>query len=260
MTVRQSILRRSITERKPLWCFKSNIPDRMIIELLGGRGCRCLWLDMEHLSTSLETMAGLVQACRGVDIDSVVRVPNGDFVSASRALDLGADAILYPRCRSAAEVRQLVEWVRYPPVGRRGLDTGTYIAGYCARTMAEIMAGAARRDVLIVQIETAEALANVDAIAEVRGVDMLFVGPGDLSVALGCECRVEDPRLAEAIERVAQSAAAHNLAWGMPALSLEHVRQLVERGALFVTHGSDTSLLGSAVHALHERLTPIFGC
>lgn len=255
--VRESLVRKAIESRKPIWCFKSNIPDPAVIELLAGRGCRCLWLDMEHFATSPETMARLVLACRGAGADSVVRVPNRDFATAARMFDNGADALLYPRCRSAEEARELIEWVRYPPVGRRGLDTGPYVAAYGARSMAELMAGAARRDVVIVQIETVEALEAVEAIAGVPGVDMLFVGPGDLSVVLGCDCRPDDPRLRAAIARVAKAAAARGLAWGMPAFTVEHARELVAMGAVFIAHGSDSTMLGSAVEAAAKRLQPV---
>jgi len=246
MTPRPSHLRRCIRERRTLFAFKSNVPHPLVIELLAGRGVRGLWLDMEHFATSVETMAALVQTCRGFDTDAIVRVGNHGFGDAGRMLDAGADAIMYPRATAAAEVAELVRWCRFPPRGHRGLDHGTPFAGYSGLTTEQIVARE-RETTLVVQIETPEALADVDAIAAVPGVDLLFLGPGDLAFAHDVTGDAARDLVAAASERVARTAAKHGLAWGMPAGSLDHARQLAARGAALVPVGSDTSLLAGEV-------------
>jgi len=257
MLFRRSILRARLTARKPLWCYKSNIPHPMMPELLGSRGIDCLWLDCEHFPFSAETISVLMLSCRGSDTDSIIRIPNGQFALAAKMLDSGADAIMYPRCRSADEIRELIEWTHFPPIGRRGTDTGIAAAGYSSLSVSEHIERAKKRGVLAVQIETREALESVDEIATVAGIDILFVGPGDLSVALGVECDPDQPKLAEAIRRVANAADSAGLAWGMPAFTLEHAQRLMDAGALFISHNSDTTMLANAIDELRKQFEAI---
>ena len=110
---------------------------------------------------------------------------------------------------------------------------------------------------IIVQIETREALRQVNEIAAVRGIDVLFVGLGDLSRDMGVPCNLSNAQLSAAAKSVAASAERNGLAWGMPALSIEHAEQLLSAGALFISHGSDTSLLKGAVTNLRRQLETI---
>lgn len=254
---RHSILRRRMENRQPILCFKSNIPSPMIPELLGWWGMDCLWLDCEHFPTSVETMALLVQACRASDTDSVVRVPNREFALAAKMFDLGADAVMYPRCRTADEVAELIQWVRFPPVGRRGADTGVMAALGGSLSVEDSLARARRETSVLIQIETREALDALDAIAAVPGIDILFVGPGDLAVDLGLPCDPHHPVLADAIRRVAEAARRHDLQWGMPAFSPEHAGALLTQGARFIAHGSDTAFLRREITALRERFAKL---
>lgn len=250
-------LPRRIAEGKPLFCFKANVPHAMMPELLGSCGVQALWLDTEHFPTSLETMAEQIRSCRASDVDAVVRTPNRAFADAWRMLDAGADAIMYPRATSAAEIEELVRWTKYPPVGRRGLDVGVAAAGYSALSIDGMLERGGLTS-LLVQIETREALEDLDAIAAVPGVDLLFLGPGDLSVELELhtvDAATRDRTLEDAIERVASTAKRHGVAWGMPASNVAHAHALAQRGATLIPIGSDTSLLRREVTALFKALT-----
>lgn len=229
----------------------------MVPELLGQWGAECLWLDTEHFPTGTETMAALVLACRAADVDSVVRIPNGEFGLAAKMFDLGADAIMYPRSRTVEEVVELIRWVRFPPIGRRGADTGVAAAGYGRHSLEATLQRARNETSVLVQIETPEALEKVDAIAAVKGVDILFLGPGDLSLEMGILCDPAEPALRRATEKVAAAAAAQRIHWGMPALSMEHASQILALGGRFVAHGSDSMLLGRGVTAIREQLTKL---
>jgi 4-hydroxy-2-oxoheptanedioate aldolase len=254
MPIRLSLLRQRLAAGRATHMFKVNVPTPQMPELLGRRGFDCLWLDMEHLPTSPETMALLLQACRGVDADSVVRVPHGEVALAARMLDAGANAIMYPRCTTAEQVRELVAWTRFPPVGRRGSDPGTAVAHYGIRSLAEYLADGADI-VLVVQIETAEAVANLEEIAAVPGIDVLFVGPGDLSVDLGIPFDRQHPELLKAVALTADAARRHGLHWGTTAGSPEHAGQLVAQGARLIGYMSETTLLGRELTAIHQAMT-----
>ena len=263
MALRRSIIRQRLAAGSPIHCFKSNIPHSMIPELIGGAGMDCLWLDTEHFPSTTETMFSLVQACRLTDTDSVVRVPNGEFLLAAKMLDLGANAIMYPRCRDAAEVEELVRWTKFTPVGQRGGDTGVAAAGFGGESLADVMQHAADHTSLVVQIETPEALDNVDAIAAVPGIEILFLGPGDLSIALGVPCKPDQPELKDAMERIAAAAKKHGVAWGSASLGLGHAQQILDLGGQFVAFGSDSSLirqqLGVIMESFKEMGVPFGG-
>ena len=257
---RRPLLRQRLGQNAPTFCFKSNIPHPLVIELLSQYGVACLWLDCEHMPTDQGTLAELIRACRGFDIDSLVRVPHGELALAARMLDAGADALMYPRCRDAGAVRALVQATRFPPRGLRGVDTAVAATLLGAGGLGESLRREREDQVLIVQIETPQAVEAVDEIASVPGVDMLFVGPGDLSVELGLSFGFGlplAPAIEQAIDTVARAAEAHGIAWGMPALSLEHAAALVQRGAALVAHGSDTSVLGKQVARLVDDMAEL---
>lgn len=250
--MRKSIVKQKLSQRLPVHCFKSNIPHCMIPELIAGQGIECIWLDFEHFSTSLETAFSLVQACRGAGADSMLRVGRGEFARASRMLDLGASGIMYPRARSAAEAAELVEWLRFPPLGRRGVDTGVAAADYGAVPAREYIEWANQHTFLMVQIETPEALDQCEQIAALPGIDLLFVGTADLSIALNVPADPRKKPMLDCIERVARAADKHNKAWGMPVQSPDHGKELIDMGALFLSHGSDTSVIRQTIRTMQK--------
>lgn len=244
---RQSTMHRKLSEGRPVYCFKSNIPHPMVIELLGMAGVDCLWLDTEHFATSAETMAGLVQAARGVDTDTVVRVPNGEYLLAAKMLDMGANGIMYPRVTEVEDVQRLVEATRYHPLGKRGADFGPAAGGYGLFDFQEATEWANEQVKIIIQVETPEAVDRVDDIAAVKGISMLFIGPGDLSFSLGRPCAPEAPHVVHAMEKTAAAARANGLAWGMPVLSPDHARHILELGGRFLAEGGDTTILARTI-------------
>lgn len=251
---RQSIMYRQLRAGRPVYCFKSNIPHPMVVEILGLAGADCLWLDTEHFATSAETMAGLVQAARGVDTDTMVRIPNGEYLLAAKMLDLGANGIMYPRVKHVDDVEQLVQATRYAPIGMRGADFGPAAAGYGLFDFEEAIAWANEQVQLMVQIETPEAVEKVDQIAAVKGISILFIGPGDLSFTLGKPCDPEAPHLVEAMQRTAAAARNNGLAWGMPVFSPAHARRILELGGRFLAQGGDTTLLAKTLQAKKTEL------
>ena len=135
MSPHSSIIRERLNARRPIHCFKSNFPTIVAPQLLGELGIDCIWLDQEHLPTDTLTMYSLVVAAHAVAADTVIRVPNGDLTTAVRMLDAGADAIMYPRARSAAEVQSLVQHLRFAPIGDRGVDAMVFANRFAQGTL-----------------------------------------------------------------------------------------------------------------------------
>lgn len=250
--MRKSIVKERFSKGLAVHCFKSNIPHCMVPEIIGLQGIDCLWLDFEHLPTSLETAFSLVQACRGTGMDSLLRVGNREFSRAARMLDLGATGIMYPRARSADEVAELVKYVRFPPLGIRGVDPGVPAGQYGAFSPQQYIDWANKQTFIMVQIETKHALEDVDAIAAVPGIDILFVGTCDLSVELNIPINPRENPMLDCIKTVAQAAKKHNKVWGTPAFSPEHAKELLEMGALFIPYDSDTSILRKTILEIQD--------
>lgn len=255
--MRESTVYHKLRENKPVYCFKSNIPHTMIIELIGMVGVDCLWLDTEHFATTTETMAALVQAARGVDTDTMVRIPNGEYLLAAKMLDMGANGIMYPRVTYVEDVERLVQATRYRPLGARGADFGPAAGGYGLFDFDEATAWANEQVQLMIQIETPEAVEQVDAIAAVKGISILFIGPGDLSFTLGKQCQADAPHIVDAMERTAAAAKSNGLAWGMPVLSMEHGQHILELGGRFLAQGGDTTILAKAIAEKKEEMSNI---
>ncbi len=255
--LRHSLIHHRLAKNLPIYCFKSNIPHPMVPELLALAGAHCLWLDMEHLSTTTETMAELIRAASGVDIDAVVRVQNGDYNMAAKMLDSGANGIMYPQVRDPEDVARLVRHTRYAPVGQRGADFGTAAALYGQASHEDVFAYQNEQVKLVVQIETPESVDRVDEIASVPGISVLFIGPGDLSITMGKPISSDAAHICHAMERTAEASEKYGLDWGMPVLNPEHAKRMLSMGGRFLAQGGDAGVLIKSVRGMRDEIAKI---
>jgi 2-keto-3-deoxy-L-rhamnonate aldolase RhmA len=217
-------------------------------------GVEFLFLDMEHSSFDLATVRSLIDACRLESIAPLVRVPSiSDEALIGKVLDFGAAAVMGPMIGLPEDARRLVRATRYPPDGVRG-------AGY-GRQTAWREDDASRRDaapLVVAQIESAAGLSNLDQIASVDGVDVLWVGQRDLSLALGVPGRFDSERFLAAVARVARAATAAGKAAGYVVETAEQAAALAEYGYRCFAVGSDVGLYRGALSArigeVHARL------
>ena len=158
------------------------IPHPVAVEVTARSGLDFLCIDWEHAQIARDTIENMVRASDVHHVPAMVRVPGHGQEAIAAALDSGAQGVLVPRVSTAAQALAAVKASRYPPSGERGVGPGR-AAGYGYRIF-EYLAEANEKVVIAVQVETAEGLANVDAIAATEGVDVVFVGPGDLSVSI----------------------------------------------------------------------------
>lgn len=200
-------------------------------------------MDLEHTPTSLETIQGMVHAVEAVDgpTEPMVRIPDNDPVFVKRVLDTGVSGVMVPMIDSAAEARELVAAAKYPPEGRRGI-AGSRAAGY-GLEFEEYVTDANDETLVIAQIETERGLANAEEIAAVDGVDAIFAGPADLSGSLGVFGEWESDRLAAAMERVADAAAAEGLLAGTLAVRPEDIDLRAEQGFECIIVGKDAAYI-----------------
>lgn len=229
----------------------------------GHCGFDCIWLDLEHRCLSDREVQALLAMFHLHDVDCLLRAPTLEKTRLYRYLEDGAAGLMIPHVSTPEKARMLVDAVKFPPLGDRGLDGAGLDSDYLLQGGDPYVDAANRETFLVVQIETPEAVERVDEIAAVEGVDGMFVGPGDLGLRLRRGGGGQPPRggdaLEECIARVAEAARKHGKAWGMPAGSVEDLRKRREQGAQLLAHGGDFMALLRALEQFSQNFDAALG-
>jgi 4-hydroxy-2-oxoheptanedioate aldolase len=224
--------------------------DPAAMELLAGLGLDLVCVEAEHSAMGPETVRALVAAAELGGAPALVRVSGNDPTAVAAALDAGAQGVVVPRVDSPAEAAAAVAAARYPPVGSRGLGPGRAAAyggdipAYLARADADLL--------LAVQVESRAAVDDLDALLEVDGVDMFFVGPGDLACSLGI-ADPRDPELLATIESILRRTAGGGRLTGIFAADPEAAERWRAAGADLVILGSDFTWLAAGLTTALRR-------
>ncbi|MHC6222785.1 HpcH/HpaI aldolase family protein [Arthrobacter sp. MMS24-S77] len=227
----------------------------LIAELCAGAGLDWLLIDAEHSPNGLESILSQLQAVRGYPVQAVVRPPANDTVLLKQYLDLGVQDLLIPMVNSAAEAKAAVSAVRYPPHGVRGVGSALARASRWNR-IPDYLARAAETVSVTVQIETEAAVAAVEEILAVDGVDAIFVGPSDLAASMGLLGQQEHPKVRAAVEHCLSAAKTARKPAGVNAFSEGTARAYMDAGASFVLVGADVALLARGTEALADTFIP----
>jgi 4-hydroxy-2-oxoheptanedioate aldolase len=231
-----------------LW---SHLCSSISIEILADCGYDWLLLDMEHSPNDVSEVLAQLQAMKGGTATPIVRPPWNDMVTFKRLLDIGVQNLLVPYIQTAEEARNAVSYTRYPPHGVRGYAGAPRASNYGrVKDYAHLNANEL---CLLLQVETVQGLDNLEAIANVEGVDGVFIGPGDLSAALGHLGNPKHPEVSkvidDAIARIKACGKAPGILTGDEALA----RHYVSQGCLFVAVGADQNVLRDSATALAQR-------
>lgn len=228
------------------------LADPYCAELCAGAGFDWLLIDAEHAPNDVRTVLGQLQAVAPYPVHPVVRPPVGDPVLIKQYLDIGAQTLLVPMVESAEQAAALVRATRYPPEGIRGVGSALARASRWQR-LPQYLAEADAQQCLLVQIESVSALAQLEAIAAVPGVDGVFLGPADLSASMGHRGNPGHPEVQAAITRAIAAIQACGKAAGILTADETLARQYLALGCRFVAVGVDTTLLAKATQALAGR-------
>ena len=212
-------------------------------EVAGHLGFDVVWFDMEHRPHGYEVIDRLSLACRATGIDLMVGICKNGYTSAMRALKFGANGIMIPHCCGAAEARQWAEWPGFSPQGKGGFDDAGGDADYSLTDALHYLLTQNNEIFLAVQIEDQEAVDSVDEIAAVDGVDVLFVGPADVSVSYGVPFQHQHPAMQRAFDKVANAAEKNCKWWGTVTETPDLAQLELDRGARMVTCADDHFLL-----------------
>ena len=207
-----------------------------------------LWFDMEHAMFNWETVANLTQMSLVCDIVPLIRVTDLQYALVARALDAGAQGIVIPRVDTRAQVEEAVSFIKYPPLGHRGAG-GEARNGYRPTTIPEAIATGNAETLVIVQIESTQGIENLDDICQVPGLDVICVGPQDLSISLGIPGQRQSPVFIEAIQRIIETGTRHGIASGMVERNAADFRLWHDFGARFLACNTDGNMLAQAAAA-----------
>jgi 4-hydroxy-2-oxoheptanedioate aldolase len=257
--MRTSRIKAKLKRNEPVLITALHLNDPAVFELTSLYGFDGIWLDMEHQSRSMETATQLVRAARVGTSDVMIRIAKGEFLRMSRALEIGAQGIMYARCSDAAEAREVVKWAKFAPQGTRGVDSAGADNPYCTMPLVDYLKKANDETFIVVQIEDPQALEQADAMAAVEGVDVIFFGPGDFSILSGFAGQWDHPKLEDAMKRIAAACKKAGKHWGMPAFNPEFAKKILDLGGRFLANASDITSFKASLDDLQKKFAPL-GC
>ncbi|MEY4938886.1 MAG: hypothetical protein RIQ93_621 [Verrucomicrobiota bacterium] len=215
--------------------------------LANAAGFDGIWVDGEHKPFTARETQALIAFHHLADIDCLWRPPTREKNGLYRILEDGATGLIISHVGSAAEAQAIVDAAKFPPLGDRGLDGAGFDAEFGKNGGASYPADANRETALFVQVETPQALAQVEAIAAVAGVDGIFLGPGDLSLRLGCKPDATDPVMADVHRQLAVACSRHAKVWGRPVANQTDLDLVLAAGAGFVVFGGEFRMIQNAL-------------
>lgn len=217
-----------------------------------------LWLDQEHGGMTAEQIQIASASARANGLGLFVRMAPDGYARVTQNLESGADGVMAARIESAAEAERFVTWCKFAPRGDRGLNSSGFDARYTYTPLPQYVVDANRDNFVAIQIETLGALEEVDAVAAIDGVDLLFVGPADMSQALGHIGQVNHEKVWEAIDRVAAACSRHGKPWGTVPAGPDYAARCLEKGCRMLTLGNETLAMRRGVDALKEGYGEFF--
>lgn len=233
-----------------LW---SALADPYAVEICAGAGFDWLLLDGEHAPNDVRSLLTSLQVMAAYPCAPVVRPPNASPSLIKQYLDIGAQTLLVPMIDTAEQAAAVVRATRYPPAGMRGVGSGISRGGRWGR-IPDYGTRAGEEICVLVQVETVEALANLEAIAAVPGVDGVFIGPSDLAASMGLIGQAAHPDVQSAVRKAGERLRAVGKAAGVLSVDEPFVRSLIGEGYSFVAVGTDVGLLARGA----ERLAKSF--
>jgi 4-hydroxy-2-oxoheptanedioate aldolase len=229
------------------------------VEIVGLHGgFEAVWFDQEHAGVSIAQIEQASLAARAQGLDSFVRLAPTDYATVMRPLEAGAGGVMAAQVRSAEQARDIVRWAKFHPRGLRGYN-GLGVDGRFGLLKTPEYIEQANRDVFIaIQIEHFQAVDEIEEIAAVPDVDVLFLGPADLSQSMGIPGEWEHPRVWAAIERVAAAAKKNGIHWAIVPKDVLHGRRCVEMGCRMLSIGFDTLTIFAGLEATRRQFSEFF--
>jgi 2-keto-3-deoxy-L-rhamnonate aldolase RhmA len=242
--VPQNRLKKILNEGQPAFgTMLVELRQPSVMQLLANTGFDFVIIDCEHGPFSIETIAELSRSARQFNVTPIVRVPEITYAALTQPLDAGAQGIMIPRVTSEEQVTQALQYMKYPPLGRRGSVLSRGHTQFKSGNVQETLQALNEESMLIVQIETTGAMQRLDAILSVEGIDVALVGPTDLSVAFGRHGDFQHSEIQSAIETVVERCQKVGI---IPAIHMNDLEQALfwaQRGMQMLSYNSEIGML-----------------
>jgi 2-keto-3-deoxy-L-rhamnonate aldolase RhmA len=226
-------------------------PD--VASTLAGAGFDFLWIEMEHSPLTLETARSMILATRGLKAMPFIRIPVNEPWMAKRALDIGSLGVIFPFTSTRELAEQAVKSCKYPPQGIRGYGPGMASSRW-GMSGSDYAKFANENALVVVIIEQKQAIDNIEEIAAVPGVDVLFIGVNDLSYSLGVGGKTNDPIVEEAVNKVLAAGKKRNIPVGYPAGNPVEINKRIAQGFRFFQASSDLALMGAGARDVLSKI------
>ncbi len=253
----RSNVKRKLKQNEPVLAAKVNFMAPQIAELVGLVGFDCLWICNEHISADIGLINQMVVAARSAGMDTLIRRNVSGYHDLLQPLELGVHGLMIPRVRDVDYIKRVVEYAKFPPLGKRGLDGVNADSDFGLISMGGYLKRANEETFIVAQIEDPEAVSIIDAVAAVEGVDVLFVGIGDLSLGFGIPGQFRHESILEIIDRTAEACAKHGKIPGTPAMDPEDTARLIEKGYRFFTMGADYRFIKNGLLKAREEFSSL---
>ncbi|MEY4939091.1 MAG: hypothetical protein RIQ93_826 [Verrucomicrobiota bacterium] len=237
-------------------CAKASYTDPDIIELMGTFGFDAIWICLEHKRLDPSSIYSLLRACRLGGMDPLIRVKPANYTDLLWLLEAGARGIMLPKVTHVDEVRAVIDAMKFPPLGNRGLDGVQAESNFGRMVQSEYVARANDGNFLVVQIEDPAVAPHIDAIAALPGVDVLFVGPGDLTLSLGKLGQTDDPEVVAILNQVVTACKKHGKVAAIPCPP-DQVRKYHDLGFRFFNVTSDYRCVLNSLFKTQADLTAL---
>lgn len=230
------------------------IPHQSVVEIMATAGFEWLTLDLEHAAIDISQAMNMIALIQGKGMKALVRVSKNEEVIIKRMLDAGADGVIVPTVRNAEEAKQAVDFVKYPPKGKRGV--GLNRAQNYGTGFEEYQEWLENEAVVIAQIEHIDSVHNLEDILAVDGIDGIIIGPYDLSASMGMPGNYEHPDVIEALRKVEETAKRLNRPLGFHVISSDHQKTLDKYnvGYTFLAFSIDFFFLGDKAREEMKKL------
>ncbi len=213
-----------------------------------------VFIDMEHGNYSMETVADLIRGAKSAGMATIIRVPRLETFFISRALDAGAEGIMVPMTSTKDQAEEIVRYSKYTPLGQRGFGNQIGQTDYRPLKTLDFMKEANEHTLIVAQIETREAIENVDSILSVEGIDVALIGPNDLSISLGIPDQMGSEILTKAIDKVVETAKKKKKATGIHIGNVEAIKKWRSKGMTVLAFSTDISFQYNASKSSLEEL------
>jgi 2-keto-3-deoxy-L-rhamnonate aldolase RhmA len=222
--------------------------------IFAAAGFDFVFIDMEHGNYSMETVADLIRGAKSSGIATIIRVPHLETFFISRVLDAGAEGIMVPMTSTRQQAEEIVRFSKYTPLGQRGFGTQTGQTDYKPLKASEFMKEANENTLIVAQIETREAIENIEAILDVEGIDVGLIGPNDLSISMGIPDQMGSEIITKAIDKVVESAKKKGKASGIHIGNIEAIKKWRTKGMTVLAFSTDIGFMYNASKSNLEEL------